>query len=171
MEQDRRAQRSQAAAIRMGDQRPYTALRWVSTLFKSAAVFLVVAIVAEFIAGIRAEGWAALPFLLGEVARAVVLAIVLWAGGDLVRLLLQIGRDLRAERVLLARIAYRMPPLDGRSGDTAPLRRSRDILIEGRLSDDVDLRAVAPEGLRASWGRVDPVTDDGEAPRTGEAAA
>lgn len=96
-------------AVRAGDVEPYTALRWVGTLFKAAAVFLAVAIVAEFIAGLRFEGFDALPVLLGELARTVVFAIVLWGGGDLVRLMIDIGHDVRAERILLGRISARIP--------------------------------------------------------------
>lgn len=107
-EQKRRDKRG-PAEVRESDVEPYTALRWVGTLFKAAAVFLGVAIVAEFIAGLRFEGTAALPVLLGEMARTAVIAVVLWGGGDLVRLLIDVGHDLRAERVLLGRIAARIP--------------------------------------------------------------
>lgn len=147
MDHDRRGERCRAAAIRRGDHCSYTALRWVSTLFKSAAVFLVVAIFAECIAGVRADGWAVLPFLLGELARATVITILLWAGGDLIRLLLQIGRDLRAERVLLARIAHRTSSL----GVEVPVISDRvveDDLLEGEVSG---VEGAAPEGAGLRW--------------------
>jgi hypothetical protein len=142
----------------------------VSTLFKSAAVFLAVAVLAEFIAGVRAEGWGALPILMGEVARAVVLTVLLWAGGDLVRLLLQIGKDLRAERVLLARIAHRTPALG------AAITSPREIYLEGGLSAEADPEsetgAVAPDGVLPVWGRGDEVSrGDADGGRRGEAAA
>lgn len=94
--------------VREGDIEPYTALRWVGTLFKGAAVFLAVAVVAEFIAGLRIEGFAAMPLLLGELARTAVLAVVLWGGGDLVRLLIHLGHDIRAQRIMLSRVAFRL---------------------------------------------------------------
>lgn len=94
--------------VREGDIEPYTALRWVGTLFKGAAVFLAVALLAEFIAGLRIEGLAALPLLLGELARMIVLAVVLWGGGDLVRLLIHLGHDVRAQRIILSRVAFRL---------------------------------------------------------------
>lgn len=105
----RNGKRNQPGAVRASDVEPYTALRWVGTLFKAAAVFLGVAMLAEFIAGLRFEGTAALPVLLGEAARLTVIAVVLWGGGDLVRLLIDVGHDLRAQRVLLGRIAGRIP--------------------------------------------------------------
>jgi hypothetical protein len=97
-------------SIRDSDVEPYTALRWVGTLFKAAAVFLAVATVGELIAGLQMEGARILPVLLGEAARTGVLAVVLWGAGDLVRLLIQLGNDVRAERILLSRLVYRTPP-------------------------------------------------------------
>jgi hypothetical protein len=99
--------------VRSSDIEPYTALRWLGTLFKAAAVFLAVAILGEFIAGVRFYGTQALPELLGNLARTTVLAVVLWGGGDLVRLLIQLGNDVRAERILLSRLVHRTPPLAG----------------------------------------------------------
>ncbi|HSJ10529.1 MAG TPA: hypothetical protein VK928_11470 [Longimicrobiales bacterium] len=105
-------------SVRQSDVEPYTALRWVGTLFKAAAVFLAVAIVGEFIAGLRLGGTAALPHLLGELARTIVTAVVLWGGGDLVKLLIQLGNDVRAERILLSRLVHRTPPRPGESRET-----------------------------------------------------
>jgi len=98
-----------AGAIRSSDLEPYTGLRWVATLFKAAAVFIFVALAAEFVAGIRLAGTGALPALLAETARTAVLAVVLWGGGDLVRLLVAMGHDLRAQRVLMVRLLSRTP--------------------------------------------------------------
>jgi len=105
-------------SVRQSDVEPYTALRWVGTLFKAAAVFLAVALLGEFIAGLRFNGAAALPTLLGETARMIVLAVVLWGGGDLVKLLIQLGNDVRAERILLSRLVHRTPPRPGESRDS-----------------------------------------------------
>lgn len=112
MEEANGPRRVRAGSIRRGDLEPYTALRWVGTLFKAAAVFLAVAVVAELIAGISAVGFGVLPQLLGQVARAVVLALVLWGGGDLARLLVHVGHDIRTERILLSRIANRLPAVE-----------------------------------------------------------
>lgn len=123
---ERRRERRGIGKVRKGDLEPYTALRWVSTLFKAAAVFLIVAVFAELVAGIRIDGWAALPFLLGEIARTVVLAVVLWGGGDLARLLIDIGHDIRADRILLTRLSSRLETGVAPSGERAePLRVRR----------------------------------------------
>ncbi|MBX6362717.1 MAG: hypothetical protein IRZ00_02515 [Gemmatimonadetes bacterium] len=105
--------RAVAGAVRQSDIEPYTALQWVSRLFKAAAVFLVVALIGEFVAGLQFQGVSSLPVLLGEAARTFVFAIVLWGGGDLVRLLVHLGHDIRAERILLARLVHRTPAAGG----------------------------------------------------------
>ncbi|MHB1169975.1 MAG: hypothetical protein ACYC28_11925 [Longimicrobiales bacterium] len=106
-----RTREDHVGKVRASDIEPYTALRWVGTLFKAAAIFLFVAIIGQFIADLRYHGAVQLPAILGELARTIVLAVVLWGGGDLVRLMVQLGNDVRAERILLARLVHRTPPL------------------------------------------------------------
>ncbi|MGH7504343.1 MAG: hypothetical protein ACRELX_01775 [Longimicrobiales bacterium] len=113
MPEDKRTSEGSVGTVRETDIEPYTGLRWVSTLFKAAAIFLAVALVGEFIAGLRMEGTSVLPTLLGELANTAVLAVVLWGGGDLVKLMVQLGNDVRAERVLLSRLVHRTPPRVG----------------------------------------------------------
>lgn len=109
MEENEKNRGKRAGAIRSTDLEPYTGLRWVSTLFKAAAVFVFIALAAEFVAGLRMTGAAALPELLGDTARIAVIAVVLWGGGDLVRLLVDMGHDLRAQRILMVRLLSRTP--------------------------------------------------------------
>jgi hypothetical protein len=109
--------RGGGSTVRQSDIEPYTALRWVSTLFKAAAIFLAVALAGEFVAALRMQGRTILPVLLGELARTSVFAVVLWGGGDLVRLLVQLGNDVRAQRILLSRLVYRTPARPGEAGD------------------------------------------------------
>ncbi len=120
MEQNR--EKRAPGVVRQTDIEPYTALKWVSWLFKAAAVFLFVALVGEFVAGLRYDGLRSAPTLLGEAARTFVVAVVLWAGGDLVRLLVHLGHDIRAERVLLARLVSRLPVPEAESGPDAEAR-------------------------------------------------
>lgn len=109
MQENEKNRGKRAGAIRSTDLEPYTGLRWVSTLFKAAAVFVFIALAAEFVAGLRMTGAAALPELLGDTARIAVIAVVLWGGGDLVRLLVDMGHDLRAQRILMVRLLSRTP--------------------------------------------------------------
>jgi hypothetical protein len=92
--------------VRASDIEPYTGLGYLSKLFRFMAVILLVLLVAEVATGVYTQGSAALPTLLGEASRLIVLAGVLWGTGDLAHLLIDVGHDVRAARILLARVAH-----------------------------------------------------------------
>jgi hypothetical protein len=103
---DDRADRN-PGAIRAEDTEPYVGLQYVARLFKIAAMVVIVALTAEVIAGIALEGAGAVFPLFAEVIRGIVLAAILWGAGDLTILLIDVGHDVRAARVLLGRISVR----------------------------------------------------------------
>ncbi|HZF73078.1 MAG TPA: hypothetical protein VEZ51_06580 [Gemmatimonadaceae bacterium] len=94
------------AGIRATDIEPYTGLRYLSKLSRFMAIILLLLLVAEIATGLYAQGAASIPTLLGEASRLIVLAGVLWGTGDLAHLLIDVGHDVRAGRVLLARQTY-----------------------------------------------------------------
>lgn len=100
-------QRRDPGAIRAEDTEPYIALQYVARLFKIAAMVVVVALTAEVIAGVALEGVGAIFPLFAEVIRGIVLAAILWGTGDLTILLIDVGHDVRAARVLLGRLSAR----------------------------------------------------------------
>ncbi|MEO8334590.1 MAG: hypothetical protein ABI664_06445 [bacterium] len=89
--------------IRQSDLEPYVGLRYLSKLFKLMGVILGLLLLAEIVTGVMAQGGAAVPTLLGEASRLIVLAGLLWGVGDLAILLIDVGHDVRAARILLAR--------------------------------------------------------------------
>ena len=89
--------------VRLSDLEPYVGLRYLSKLFKLMGVVLGLLLVAEIVTGVVAQGSAAIPTLLGEASRLIVLAGLLWGVGDLAILLIDVGHDVRAARILLAR--------------------------------------------------------------------
>jgi hypothetical protein len=89
--------------LRASDIEPYTGLRYLSKLFRFMAVVLLLVLAAEIATGLYTQGAAAIPTLLGEASRLVVLAGVLWGTGDLAHLLIDVGHDVRAGRILMAR--------------------------------------------------------------------
>jgi hypothetical protein len=94
-------------AVRADDLEPYVGLQHVARLFKMAGLVVVFALAGEVIAGVALEGAGALFPLFREIIQGVVLAAILWGAADLVLLLIDVGHDVRASRILLARISYR----------------------------------------------------------------
>ena len=99
----RRPAASPRMQVRAADLEPYIGLKYLSRLFKLMAVVLILLLVSEIITGLVASGLEALPTLLGEVSRLVVFAGLLWGSGDLAILLIDMGHDLRATRILIGR--------------------------------------------------------------------
>jgi hypothetical protein len=89
--------------VRAADLEPYVGLRYVSKLFRLMALILILLLVAEVVTGLTTQGTAAIPTLLAEGSRLIVLAGLLWASGDLAILLIDIGHDVRATRILIGR--------------------------------------------------------------------
>lgn len=90
--------------VRSQDLEPYIALRYIARLFKVLAVLMVVLMIGEVIAGLTADAAGAFPTLIGEVTQLLVLAGLMWGGGDITLLLIDAGHDLRVARILLGRI-------------------------------------------------------------------
>lgn len=95
--------------VRASDLEPYVGLKYLSKLFRFMAIILLLLLVAEVVTGFIAQGREALPTLLAEVSRLIVLAGLLWGIGDLAILLIDVGHDVRAARILLSRqVAHHM---------------------------------------------------------------
>jgi len=145
--------------IRATDIEPYTGLRYLSKLFRFMAVILLLLLVAEIVTGVYTQGAASVPTLLGEASRLIVLAGVLWGTGDLAHLIIDVGHDVRAARILMARVAH-AARLGGPVGPTRGEleRTSFDTARIERGTDRVDERAAAPRPL------VDRPRDDDHPP-------
>jgi len=106
--------------VRNSDVEPYTGLRYLSKLFRLMAVVILLLLVAEVSTGLYSNGAAAIPTLLSEVSRLIVLAGLLWGIGDLAILLIDVGHDVRATRILMGRqVAHHM-------GEHVPGERAPD---------------------------------------------
>ena len=101
----RGAKNDPSMPIRQEDLQPYTGLGYLSKLFKVMAIILLLLLVSEIVTGFMASGTDAIPTLLGEMSRLVVLSGLLWGSGDLALLLIDVGHDVRATRILLGRQA------------------------------------------------------------------
>jgi len=90
--------------VRGEDLEPYVTLRYIARLFKILAVLMVVMLIGEVITGLVTEGTGALMTLIGEATKLLVIAGLMWGGGDITVLLVDAGHDLRVARILLGRI-------------------------------------------------------------------
>jgi hypothetical protein len=94
--------------VRSQDLEPYVTLRYIARLFKVLAVLMVVMMIGEVVAGLMSNAEDVLPTLIGEMTQMLVLAGLMWGGGDLALLLIDAGHDLRVVRILLGRINHEM---------------------------------------------------------------
>jgi hypothetical protein len=118
------------SGVRESDLEPYVGLRYLSKLFRLMAVVLILLLIAESVTGLMQQGTAALPTLLAEASRLVVFAGLLWGAGDLAILLIDMGHDVRATRILLARqLAHHM---DAHHAQTVAAEdaRQRDLTVD-----------------------------------------
>ena len=106
--------------IRATDLEPYVGLKYLSKLFRFMAVILILLLLTEAVTGISAQGTASLPTLLGEASRLLVLAGLLWGVGDLALLLIDVGHDVRAGRILLSRQLHTMTERGDASVEKGP---------------------------------------------------
>ena len=97
-------QRGTDEEVREQDLEPYVTLRYIAKLFKVLAVLMVIMLIGEIVAGLTADAAEALPTLIGEITQMLVLAGLMWGGGDITLLLIDAGHDLRVARILLGRI-------------------------------------------------------------------
>ena len=112
--------RARPEEVRTDDLEPYVTLRYIARLFKILAVLMVLMMIGEVVTGLVTDAGAALPTLIAEVTQMLVLAGVMWAGGDITVLLIDMGHDLRVARILLGRINAEMHRKNNETATTAP---------------------------------------------------
>jgi hypothetical protein len=98
---DRAAHPGLGGELRAEILEPHASLRYVARLFKWLAALLLLLLVAETVLGLVQQGQQALPVLLVEATRLIVLAGVLWAFGDIALMLIESNHDLRATRLMV----------------------------------------------------------------------
>ena len=126
----RRAKIDPTHNVRNADIEPYTGLRYLSKLFRIMAIILVLMLLAEVVTGLMRQGTDSIPTLVSEASRLIVLAGLLWGIGDLAILLIDVGHDVRATRILLGRqTAHLMHHPDEHSvvHDSAVASRAREM--------------------------------------------
>lgn len=118
--------------VREDDIETTMGLHWVAWLFRAMAVLLFLLLIAQVALGLTSTVEISYGVLFAEAVRLLIFAGLLWGAGALADLFVRSHHDLRATRVLLARIAYRLREDTPR---TAPPERER---VDGR--DDAGYR-------------------------------
>ena len=94
--------------VRSQDLEPYITLRYIARLFKVLAVLMVVMLLGEIVVRLMSGSVGELSTLIAEITQMIVLAGLMWGGGDLTLLGIDAGHDLRVARILLGRINHEL---------------------------------------------------------------
>ncbi|MEO8383306.1 MAG: hypothetical protein ABI779_26855 [Acidobacteriota bacterium] len=94
--------------VRSQDLEPYITLRYIARLFKVLAVLMAIMLIGEIVLSVMADEPVSFPDLIARVTQLLVLAGLMWGGGDLTLLFIDAGHDLRVARILLGRINHEM---------------------------------------------------------------
>ena len=106
--------------VREEDIEPVKGIRAIAYLFRGMAVLLLVLMVLQVLSGLSGAVRASPGVLFAEAVRLVIFAGLLWGVGDLAVLWVKSHYDIRASRILLARMAYMMRESGEAAGTVKP---------------------------------------------------
>jgi hypothetical protein len=112
--------------VREDDIESVKGLRFIAYLFRGMATLLLLLMVLQVMSGLSGAVVASPGVVFAEAVRLVIFAGLLWGAGDLAVLWVKSHYDIRASRILLARLEYMMRQqgeADGRSFPTGELPR------------------------------------------------
>jgi hypothetical protein len=93
-------------AVRERDVEPVKGIRAIAVLFRGMAILLLLLMVLQVIFGVTSTVPISPGVLIADAVRLVIFAGLLWGGGDLAVLIVKSHYDLRATKILVARIEY-----------------------------------------------------------------
>jgi hypothetical protein len=106
--------------VREEDIEPVKGIRAIAFLFRGMAVLLLLLMVIQTVNGLLGVVPAAPGVLFAEAVRLVIFAGMLWGVGDLAVLWVKSHYDIRASRILLARMTYMMRQSGEAAGTVKP---------------------------------------------------
>lgn len=107
-------------AVREADLEPVEGIRRIAGLFRGMAVILLILAALQIFFAITESVQMSIGIVIAEVVRLVIFAGLLWGGGDLAVLAIKSHYDLRATRILTARLAYMMRQIGEADGTLPP---------------------------------------------------
>jgi len=93
-------------SVREEDIEPAKGIRSIAVIFRGMAILIALMMVLQIVFGLASTIPISIGVLLGDAVRLAIFAGLLWAGGDLAVLWVKSHHDLRATRILMARVAY-----------------------------------------------------------------
>ena len=93
-------------SVRERDVEPVKGIRAIAGLFRGMAILLLLLMVMQVIFGVTSTVPISPGVLVADAVRLVIFAGLLWGGGDLAVLIVKSHYDLRATKILVARIEY-----------------------------------------------------------------
>jgi hypothetical protein len=106
--------------VREEDIEPVKGIRAIAFLFRGMAVLLLLLMIIQTVNGLLGVVRAAPGVLFAEAVRLVIFAGMLWGVGDLAVLWVKSHHDIRASRILLARMTYMMRQSGEAAGTIKP---------------------------------------------------
>ena len=106
--------------VREEDIEPVKGIRAVAYLFRGLAVLLLLLMVVQVISAVSQAVPLSVGVLFAEAIRLVIFAGLLWGAGDLAVLWVKSHYDIRATRILVARMSYMMRKMGEAEGTLPP---------------------------------------------------
>jgi hypothetical protein len=106
--------------VREDDIEPVKGIRFIAWLFRGMAVLLLVLMVIQVLSSATGTVPASPGVVFAEAVRLVIFAGLLWGVGDLAVLWIKSHHDIRASRILLARMSYMMRQTGEAQGTLKP---------------------------------------------------
>lgn len=110
--------------VREEDLEPQRGLDVTSTVVHVSAGVILVLALGQFAAWWldRPPGGAGMGLLIGDTIRLIVLSALLWAAGDVIKLVIKTHYDIRAARILLTRQTHMMRSMGVASGELSAVQ-------------------------------------------------
>ena len=106
--------------VREDDVEPVQGIRTVAVLFRGMAVILLILMVLQVFFAATSTVPLSVGVVTAEAVRLIIFAGLLWGAGDLAVLFVKSHHDLRATRILTARVAYMMRQMGEADGRLPP---------------------------------------------------
>lgn len=110
----------EGVVVRQDDIETAKGIRAVAYLFRGMAVLLLVLMVVQLAAALSGTVPVSIGVVMAEAVRLVIFAGLLWGIGDLAVLWVKSHYDIRASRILLARLTYMVRQIGEADGRLPP---------------------------------------------------